>query len=103
MQADFLLYLIYQIDNKESPNNSWYSWYPATLTFAEYRDKPFEVFLRSQSHRFFDKFKVCLRNVSKEELAKLINDIEEQMKRESRRERIYASMFTNIEQIETRP
>lgn len=103
MQADFLLYLLYQIDNKESPDTSWYSWYPATLTFAEYRDRPFEVFLRSQSRRFFDKFKVGLRNNSKDDLSKLINDIEEEMKRESRRNRVYASMFTNIEQIETSP
>jgi len=103
MQADFLLFLIYQIDDKENTNNLWHSWYPATQAFAEYRHNPFEVFLRSQSRKFFNKFKLCLRNISKEELSELINNIEEKMKQESMRNRIYASMFTNFEQIETAP
>jgi hypothetical protein len=103
MQADFLLFLIYQIDDKENPNNLWSSWYPTTQVFAEHRHNPFEVFLRSQSRKFFSKFKLCLRNISKEELSGLITDIEEKMKREGRGNRVYASMFTNIEQIETAP
>ncbi|CAN5639663.1 SEFIR domain-containing protein [soil metagenome] len=103
MQADFLLFLLYQIDDKESSNTFWVSWYPSTLTFAEYRDKPFEVFSRSQSRKFFDKFKVCLRNASKEELSDLFEKIKEN--KESRFGRRWANLssFTGIDQIVTRP
>ena len=103
MEADFLLFIIHQIDDKENPNAFWSSWYPATQVFAEHRHNPFEVFLKSSSRKFFSKFKLCLRNISKEELSELIKDIEEKMKQEGRRNRVYASMFTNIEQIEATP
>lgn len=103
MQADFLLFIIHQIDSKENSGRFWGYWYPATQVFAEYRENPYEVFLRSQSRKFFSKFKLCLRNISKEELTKLINSIEEKMKQESFQDRVYASRFTNIEQIETTP
>jgi len=103
MEADFLLFLIHQIDDKENSNATWSSWYPSTQVFAEYRHNPFEVFLRSQSRKFFNKFKLCLRNISKEQLSELINNLEEKMKRENRHNRVYVSVFTNIEQIETAP
>ncbi|MEO8072468.1 MAG: SEFIR domain-containing protein [Acidobacteriota bacterium] len=90
MEADFLLFLIYKIDDKENTYGFWNSWYPVTQAFAEYRNNPFEIFLRSQSRKFFNKFKTCLRNSSKEELSLLINGIEEKMKREGRGNRVCA-------------
>ena len=103
MQADFLLYIIHQIDNRENQDGFWYHWYPVTLVFAQYRENSFELFTRSQSKKFFIKFKLCLRNISKEEFINLINDIEEKMKKEGFQNRIYALMFTKVEQIETSP
>lgn len=103
MQADFLLFLLYQIDDKESSNTFWASWYPTTLTFAEYRDKPFEVFSRSQSRKFFDKFKVCLRNASKKELLDLFEKIKENKESSFGRRWANLSSFTGIDQIATRP
>jgi len=61
-QADFILYLLHNIDKEE---NHWgYSWFPKLLTIS-YKNTPFEMFLRSQSLRFFDKFRVCLRGCLK--------------------------------------
>lgn len=103
MQADFLLFLLYQIDDEQNLNKTFSRWYPATLTFAEHRDKPFEVFSRSQSRKFFDKFKVCLRSVSKETLSDLFKKIDENKESRFGRNRVNLSFFTGIEQIATRP
>jgi hypothetical protein len=104
MQSDFLLCLLYQIDENQNSNITFFGWYAATLTFAEYRNKPFELFIRSQSQRFFNKFKLCLRNKSKEELTELFHKIQEnQDNNYFGRSRVNFSYFTGIDKIATTP
>jgi len=102
-QADFILYLLYNMDKKE---NSWgYSWFPKMLTIS-YQNTPFEMFLRSQSQRFFDKFRVGLRNSSKDDLKGLIEKIKKSDDDATTSSRLNVAgllVLIGIEQIATKP
>ncbi len=102
-QADFILYLLHNMDKKEG---FWgYSWFPKLLTIS-YKNTPFEMFLRSQSQRFFDKFRVCLRNTTKDELVGLVEKIKQNdndVTSSPRRNLETLLVLMGIEQIATRP
>ena len=64
MQADFVLYLRRAIDiirENKPPHNIFYrEWWPETLVYVGYSSKPFEIFARSVSKKYFDQMKVLL-------------------------------------------
>ncbi len=97
-----LLYLIHKIDEDRGLDSPYLNWYPIMLTFAEYRDRPYEVFSRSESLRYFERFKVCLRNISKEDLTTLIEKLKSGDDRPGRR-RTNLGILTGVENLASRP
>ena len=72
MQADLVLFLRSVTDN---PAAQFGLWYPETLIYAGRQAKPFEIFARSQSAKYFNKMKCLLGIASKTELVPVINHI----------------------------
>ncbi len=63
MQADFILFLrrmIEVIRENKSPHISNREWWPETLVYVNYTFKPFEIFARSISKKYYDQVKVLL-------------------------------------------
>ncbi len=75
MQADFFLFIVFYLQqNDEKPN--WSRWIPDTLAYTENMQNPFEIFLRAQSKRFFEQFRVALGNITKEDFEKSITEMD---------------------------
>lgn len=72
MQADLVLFLRSVMDN---PAAQFGLWYPETLIYAGRQARPFEIFARSQSAKYFNKMKRLLGIASKTELVPVINKI----------------------------
>ena len=72
MQADLILFLR---SLKDNPAAQFGLWYPETLIYAERQTRPFEIFARSQSAKYFNKMKCLLGINAKEELVPVINEI----------------------------
>ena len=67
MQADFVLYL-----RSALPSGKGYDWYPETGIFSSYMHGPFEVFARSESLSYFNRFKIVLGIDTREALSPVI-------------------------------
>lgn len=70
MQTDFLFFLRSDLTG-EDPYNRWY---PDTLVFSEYHEEGFELFQRARSAAFFESIRPLLGGVSKDDLAKLLEN-----------------------------
>lgn len=105
MQADFILFLRDELSGPAGLNRGM-SWFPYTLTFGLHYHPPFELFTRSESTQFFDKFKLALGVKDKEQLASLLRAFESGQ-HELPRFGMYTVLrpagFINLEQIGTRP
>ena len=93
MQADLFLFLLYHIDESLGTPTGFFHWYPGTLTYAQHRYSPFEVFSRSQSKRFFERFNSALRNLPIESLKALI------IEQSSSKEHSYNSFQRRLAQL----
>ncbi len=63
MQVDFVLYLRSAIDTireNKSPDIFYIEWWPETVVYMGYISKPFEIFARSVSKKYFDQMQVLL-------------------------------------------
>lgn len=60
MQVDFLLYLRSVLDALRKPNENLWKWWPITLVYAGYREKPFEIFSRAQEKEYYQSLCVML-------------------------------------------
>jgi hypothetical protein len=103
MQADFFLYTLFEIDEASETPSGFFNWYPSTLTFAEHRYSAFEIFSRSQSRRFFERFRVSLRNSTKEFLIDLFNRISASKEHSYNSFRRKLPTLTRVDLIATRP
>lgn len=72
MQADFILFMRDHIDHSDA---HWH-WWPETLLFADRFSRPFEVFARSRSTRYFDRAKVLLGVDSKEAVVGVVSSFD---------------------------
>ena len=72
MQADLVLFLKSVSD---SPGAQFDLWLPETLFYAGRQTRPFEIFARSQSTRYFNRMNCLLGISSKEDLAVVISRI----------------------------
>jgi hypothetical protein len=68
MQADFVLHL-YSVLHYPTEH----AWFPNTLLYAGYGRGPFELFVRAESVRFFDRLKVLLNVQGKDQLLETFN------------------------------
>jgi len=66
MQVDILLYIRSIIDYMNNRNRL--IWYPVTLVYSEMQYKPFEIFIRAKSKKYFEKIKGIMNIENKEEL-----------------------------------
>lgn len=76
MQADFVLFL--RADIKAAGG---FGWYPETLLYLGYSSRPFEIFARSESSKYFDKVKRLLGIDSPEDLDNLLLSYKENRQR----------------------
>ena len=63
MQVDFVLYLRSAIDiirENQSPDIFYIEWWPETVVYMGHISKPFEIFARSVSKKYFDQMQVLL-------------------------------------------
>lgn len=72
MQADFVLFLKSYLDRSQIQPHYWW---PETLIYAGRQLKPFEIFARSQSTKYFNKMKCLLGINSKTDLDPLLSGI----------------------------
>ena len=72
MQADLVLFLKSHLNHSKV---QFHYWWPETLIYAGRQSKPFEIFARSQSTRYFNRMKCLLGINSKADLAPLLNEI----------------------------
>ncbi|MYB27408.1 MAG: hypothetical protein F4X32_07930 [Candidatus Dadabacteria bacterium] len=74
MQTDLVLFLRGHLDH---PDDRFHWWWPETLLYAERQPRPFEIFAKSQSTRYFNRMKCLLRIDSKTDLTVLLSKIYE--------------------------
>ncbi len=72
MQADFIIYFRAELHNKD-----YYGWRPETLLYLGFFHRPFEIFARAQSLKYFNKIKCLLKIETKEELDNIIKEFDE--------------------------
>jgi len=99
-QADFILHLISLLDNRKSEQSFYDVWKNQLPTDI----RAFELFVRSESLWFFQKFAKCLREVSKENLTTFL----EQYKKKIAESGMYYSRLDweykiALDKIATRP
>ena len=70
MQADFVLFMREAADALKA--NQHNRWVPDTLIYSAHRPRPFEMFARARSARFFDQFKEALNVENKPELMSVV-------------------------------
>ena len=71
MQADILLYIRDIMDCMNIGNKL--RWHPITLKYSEKQVKPFELFIRAKSMKYFEKIKGIMNIENKEELENIWN------------------------------
>jgi len=69
MQADYVLLIRDFLDS--SREGRFQKWWPVTLLYASRQYRPFEVFMRSRSAKYFDNFKQVFDIETKESLSDL--------------------------------
>jgi len=73
MQTDFILYLRSEMIAGLA---NWFRWYPYSLSYAGYQSSKFEKFLRSESKKYFDKFKIVLGINSIDQLKNIMEEFQ---------------------------
>jgi len=101
MQADFVLFLRAEVENKEG----YYCWWPETLLYLNRFHSPFEMFARAISNTYFDKIKNLLSIAKKEDLQVLLESYANGQRRLPRGgfHSINPSLLLNFEQLATKP
>jgi hypothetical protein len=104
MQADLFLHLRNQFHPEDGQFIRW-EWFPYTLVYSKYRYETFEVIARAKSRKYFDQMKIGLGISSKEELAKLVEDLRSGEKENPRWSsgRIKIESIINLDEIATIP
>lgn len=98
MQADFILYIYFQLNISDAFG---YGWWPETLLFMGRSYNAMEIFARAQSKTYFDKMKIILNIETIEELKALITEFNDR-KRELPRwefESFNPSVLIGIEKL----
>lgn len=75
-QADFVMYLYYIIHS--SDDSRLHHWWPDTLLYCIYQRTPFEIFVRAESKKYFEKIKILLGINNKQEILSAIAKITDQ-------------------------
>jgi hypothetical protein len=70
MQADFVLFMREASDAKRAGRDN--RWYPDTLVYLGHRAKPFELFARARSSRYFDKVRHVIQVEGPADLIELV-------------------------------
>ena len=103
MQADFVLYIRACVNQMLSrPGDHWW---PITLIHQRFNAHPFEIFIRGESQKYFDKLKLAIGVESK----KQIDDLFELYKEDKISiprwdyERINPLSLMNYEKLATQP
>lgn len=74
MQADFILFIHTELNEK---GDSSFRWYPETLLYISRSYNAFEIFARAQSKRYFDKMKCILNIQTVDEINELLIEFKE--------------------------
>jgi hypothetical protein len=105
MQADFVLFLRDELSASDRLN-AGRSWFPYTLVFGLHWHPPFEVFIRAESSKYFERLKTALGIESKADLERLLQAFAEH-KRELPQfgmfDRLSPDRLIGLERIASRP
>jgi TIR domain len=99
MQADFILFMRDRLDR---PDALWH-WWPETLIFADRYSRPFEVFARSRSTRYFETMKVLLGIDSKEAVLAAVAAFDHTNLPRWQFESFSPAQLLGLEQLATKP
>jgi hypothetical protein len=99
MQADFRLGLISFIEKQR------WVWYPDTLVYAGRLFRPFEVFARSRSTKYFNRTKGLLGVMDKADLAKVVQELETDPRKVPtwQFDRVDVRLLLGFDELATRP
>lgn len=102
MQADFILFLRSELNDKI---NYIYRWFPHSLVYSITRSAKFEKFLRSESTKYFNKFKIVLGVNNIDEFKELIKDFRDGKRKAPtwQHESIDPGYLANIDKLATKP
>jgi hypothetical protein len=98
MQADFILFMS---DHIRHPDRS--RWWPETLLYADRFSRPFEVFARSQSTRYFERAKVMLGVATKDAVAEIVDKLDYRDLPRWQFETFAPAALLGVDQLATRP
>jgi len=98
MQADFILFMR---DHLHQGNN--WRWWPETLLYADRYSRPFEVFARSGSTRYFERAKILLGVDSKEAVAEAVSRFDHTNLPRWQFESFSPAQLLGLEQLATKP
>ncbi len=105
MQADFVLFLRDEL-NASDHLNAGRCWFPYTLVFALHWHPPFEVFIRAESTKYFERLKTALGIESKSDLEHLLQafaDHKRDLPQFGMFDRLSPERLIGLERIATRP
>lgn len=104
MQADFILFIRDQLRHRED-NYPYDHWFPDALLYAGRRHRSFEMFVRAESTKYFNRLKVVLGVSSKAELDRLNEEFRSGERQAPRWETTWITPGTlmNIDRLATRP
>lgn len=94
MQTDFILFIRSDI----LLENNYIKWNPKTGVYIASREPKFELFLRSESKTFFEKFKICLGVANVEELKKVAKEYHDKSRKypEYYSDSLYPPYYMNL-------
>lgn len=97
MQTDFILFIRSDI----LLESKWFRWQPRTGIYIASREPKFELFLRSESKTFFEKFKICLGVESAEELKKVAKEYHNKSRKypEYYADSLYPPYYMNLDNL----
>jgi len=70
MQADFLCFLRYEIES----GDNYHGWWPSTLVYSHNRNRPFEIFARAASRKYFLRIRNLLEVSEPRDLTPLFDE-----------------------------
>lgn len=97
MQADFILFIRSDITFEKGHNR----WYPFTGLYIASGEPEFELFLRAESTKFFNNFKMCLGIENLEQLYTIAKEFEQGLRKSHQYydETLYPPYFMNLEKL----
>jgi hypothetical protein len=98
MQADFICFMRDRVDR-----TNYSRWWPETLLYADRHSRPFEVFARSRSARYFERAKALLGVDSKDAVVEIVSSLDREQLPRWQFESFSPADLLGLEQLASKP